>query len=254
LQQYIRFFWVLEDFTDAKKVSKFRILPDGNPAIVFQDSANFLTDDTNQKLPQLHVYGQFTKYTDLYVTGCFRTIGAFLEPLALKAIFKADANEFYNKYFSLDDVLPNNLAEQLINTSSLNEKINVFSNFLIQQIQSVNYENLVAKRATLLLQNNKSLIDIQTEMNISERTFERMIKQNVGMSPKIFSRITRFQTNLDLLRDNNFKKRPIFSSDSDYFDQSHYIREFKEFTGCNPRSFEQNVNEQLKNFLEWGNK
>ena len=105
--------------------------------------------------------------------------------------------------------------------------------------------------ASTLLQNGKTLKEIQLEMNLSERTLERIIKQSVGLSPKIFSRIMRFQDGLNCLRQTNFENFTELAYQYDYFDQSHYNREFKEFTGTNPRNFILNSKEYLANFPQW---
>ncbi|WHT75212.1 helix-turn-helix domain-containing protein [Myroides odoratimimus] len=83
---------------------------------------------------------------------------------------------------------------------------------------------------------------------MSEKTLERLVKQYIGMSPKLFSRIMRFQSSLDLLRESKFKNLTTLSYQSDYYDQSHYIREFKEFTGVSPKEFIKSSDEQLINF------
>ncbi|WP_317162601.1 helix-turn-helix domain-containing protein [Myroides albus] len=88
-------------------------------------------------------------------------------------------------------------------------------------------------------------------MNISERTLERLVKQYVGMSPKVYSRIIRFQANLNLLRESSFKSLTELTYESGYFDQSHYIREFKTFTGSTPKQYLLDTQEQLLNFPEF---
>lgn len=251
LQGYVRYFWVLEDLNSGEGNKQFKILPDGIPALIYQDTPHLFRDIQQQTTPRLYVYGPFTKYTDQLVEGAFRVIGAYFEPTALKAIFKVDAFELNNQNIALDDLVSTRILEQLDYANTIADKIAILSAFLLKQIQEVQYENQKAKFASSLLQRGKTLQEIQMEMKISERTLERLIKHHVGMSPKIFSRIMRFQSSLNLLKSTDFDGFTTLAYTHDYFDQSHYIREFKEFTGTNPMHFLRQSKEQLPNFPEW---
>ena len=251
LRGYIRYFWVLESGEEAVVGKQFKILPDGIPALIYQDTVNHFRDEHNQSTPQLYVYGAFTTYTNQLVDGPFRIIGAYLEPTALKAIFKLDASALANQNVALDDLVSTSLLDQLQHAPTTEMKIGLLSDFVLQQVQTVQYDNQKAKFASSLLQRGLSLAEVQAQMNVSERTLERIIKQNVGMSPKLFSRIMRFQTSLELLKTTDLDTFTALTYEQDYFDQSHFIREFKAFTGNNPTQFLKYSEEKLSNFPEW---
>jgi AraC-like DNA-binding protein len=73
---------------------------------------------------------------------------------------------------------------------------------------------------------------------MSERSLERKFRQHIGISPKLFSRINRFQEAFRLLKNNNYIKLSDIAFDAGYTDQSHFIREFKEFTGFAPYKYQ----------------
>jgi AraC-like DNA-binding protein len=74
---------------------------------------------------------------------------------------------------------------------------------------------------------------------LSNRQFERQFKQRIGLSPKFFSRLIRF-SNAWISKENNANiKWTDIAHRSGYFDQMHLIRDFKEFTGINPKQIEQ---------------
>jgi AraC-like DNA-binding protein len=95
---------------------------------------------------------------------------------------------------------------------------------------------------------NISLKDLQQKAQLSERTLERKFKESVGISPKLFSRIIRFQETMNQLRKNDYDKLSDIAYGSDYFDQSHFIRVFKEFTGFSPLEFKKQSDEIVENF------
>ncbi|KUJ56138.1 MULTISPECIES: helix-turn-helix transcriptional regulator [Bacteroidota] len=247
LQDYIRYFWVLEDIGDKT----FKIIPDGLPGLIFQEEANLFLNNEQQILPQMFLYGQTTCHGEQKATASFRSIGVYLQPTALKAIFNIDAFELTNQHIPIDCITADPILEQLANAASISEKIEIISNFFLERIQQVKVYAAKADFATLLLNNGKTLKDVQMEMNLSERSLERLLKQYVGISPKVFSRIVRFQSGLQALRQNDFNNLTGIVYQNDYFDQSHYIREFKEFTGMNPKQFIHQTNEKVENFPEW---
>jgi len=251
LQDYIQYFWVLEDDTDNFSVKSFKIIPDGIPTLIFQEKPNLFFDMDAQAAPQLYIQGQSTKFTEHRVMGNFRIIGVYLQPTALKTIFNIDAFEFNDQKVPLEDIITEPILQQLINAVSLKQKIKIISNFLLKHISKVERNTEKATIASLFLQNGKTLKETQIEMNLSERSLERLIKQYVGMPPKMFSRIMRFQSGLNILRQADFNNLTEIAYQNDYFDQSHYIREFKGFTGTNPERFMLNANEKLLNFPLW---
>lgn len=251
LQPYIRYFWVLESRDESQDYKQFKTLPDGIPALIYQETANLFRNEQQQYTPQLYVYGTFSTYTNQLIKGPFRVIGAYLEPTALKAIFKVDASDLANQMIELDDLVVTPLFDQLQHSKTIEEIIGLLSQFVWQQIQEAHCENKKATLASILLQRGQTLAEIQHSMNVSERTLERLVKQHIGISPKLFSRIMRFQTSLKALKTSGFENLTSLAHTQEYCDQSHFIREFKGFTGSNPTQFLRHSEEKLSNFPQW---
>jgi len=71
---------------------------------------------------------------------------------------------------------------------------------------------------------------------LSERQFERQFRKFSGFSPKLFSRIVRFQSALTQYG-NNEKSLTEIALETGYYDQSHFIHDFKEFSGYHPKQY-----------------
>jgi AraC-like DNA-binding protein len=257
LKPYVRYFWVLEN-SDADDSSQkiFGAIADGCPGIILhQTEKGSYHDESNKQLPEIFLYGQTIDPVKFYSPGRFTTIGVWLYPHALKSVFGFDANEFTGSCLDLDLVRPvkgTHVSEQLINGGSIEQRIRILSSYLLAHIERNKQQPDEAMKFALTQiaysKGNISLKALQETLRLSERTLERKFKQIIGISPKLFTRIYRFQVSLNQLRKNNYDKLSDIAYENDYADQSHFIRAFKEFTGLSPFEFKKNSNELVENF------
>ena len=139
LKNHIRYFWVLESDDDIQSGKKLLCLADGCPGIVFQHtSLGSFSDPTDEHRPQIFLYGQTVKPTELNLGGQFKTIGVCFYPYALKSMFGFDASELTNSCVDLT-LLLNNFKEPLLNASSLKNQVEIFSTHLDRHIQKSRY-------------------------------------------------------------------------------------------------------------------
>jgi AraC-like DNA-binding protein len=135
---------------------------------------------------------------------------------------------------------------------TLNDQINEVCQYLIHQIKhNVRGSEEVTQYALSQISTsygNVSLKELQQQLKISERSLERKFKQTVGIGPKLFTRISRFQASMMQLRLNKHQKLSDIAYENDYADQSHFIRVFKEFTGFSPLEFKRQSDEIVENF------
>jgi len=81
-----------------------------------------------------------------------------------------------------------------------------------------------------------SIRTIASQNNISSRYLSRLFLQYTGVTPKLYDKIHRFQQSLRLITENRYSLTSI-AYDCGYFDQSHFIRDFKHFAGITPSSY-----------------
>ncbi|RBL90241.1 AraC family transcriptional regulator [Chitinophaga flava] len=250
LRKYIRFFWVLEnDSTDL--IEKFKIIPEGVPGFVFQENPTAIYNKDNQVLPQSFLFGQATQYAELSARGCFRNIGVSFQPTALKSVFGIEAIELTQQHIDINDLVKTTINNQLLNSSSLAQQIAALEQFFLQQTAGCKEEGDKITVAILQIQKGRELKQVQADLKISERSLERLFKKYVGISPKLYSRICRFQASLKMLRKASVASLTEIAYRENYFDQSHFIREFKFFAGTTPTSFLLDANERFPDFPEW---
>jgi transcriptional regulator GlxA family with amidase domain len=110
---------------------------------------------------------------------------------------------------------------------------------IARYFENIKYEIHPVNRALEKVSESRgmnSVSDLANELKISERQLERIFKQYVGLSPKFYSRIIRFST-IFQLKEQGDPNWIDLTYESGFADQSHFIRNFKAFTGEDPSSY-----------------
>ncbi|MBB2148092.1 AraC family transcriptional regulator [Pedobacter gandavensis] len=258
LRPYVRYFYRLETKVGLPCDQKMlRTIADGCPGIIFQEDSKGKLVRDQKVLPSVFLFGQSTKPSDILLTGSFDTLGVCLHPNALNSLFGLNAELLTDSCLELDELSPKNqsfVSERLNHTHSTAEKIEVLSHFLLGKIKhrplGSQSEMQFAMNKMMCSNGAVSLKMLQQELFFTERSFERKFKQYVGITPKLFSRICRFQSSLKQLNNHQFDKLSDLAYESNYADQSHFIRSFKEFTGLSPHQYRKRSTELAENLSE----
>lgn len=252
LRQWIRYFWVLENDSPNDSNQILSPLADGCPGIIFQHSSKgHFYDPYEKHLPEIFLYGQTIQPADLYLEGQFKSIGICLYPSALKSLFQFNASELTDSCLDLS-LLIRQLKEPLLNSPTIADQIEIFSSHIeaLTRKKDASVDRVTAYALTRIAESNGniSLRNLQKELQLSERGLQRKFDQHVGISPKLFARVCRFQATLAQLKNNNFNNLSDIAFDNGYADQSHFIRTFKEFAGFSPLQFQKSNRRLTANF------
>jgi AraC-like DNA-binding protein len=256
LKGYVQHFWTLESSCDDVIPKTFGPVADGCPGFIFRESESGAFYDVDKgSLPALFLYGQTIKPREINSKGAFKTIGASFYPNALKSIFGFNADELTDGCIDLNAMAEEQgvyLVENLLNTPSTQRQIEILSSYFFVQIQKnkVSTDKVMQYIISEIIasKGNIALKTLQEKSQLSERSFERRFKQCVGITPKLFSRICRFQASMHQLRTNQYLKLSDIAFENGYADQSHFIRAFQEFAGYSPNQFQKQCNEVVANF------
>lgn len=82
-----------------------------------------------------------------------------------------------------------------------------------------------------------SVNELSQQININRRQLERRFSSAIGMSPKQLSKTIRLQSTLKQLLHKEYTNLTALAHDAEYYDQAHFIKDFKEFTGLTPKEF-----------------
>lgn len=168
----------------------------------------------------------------------FHYIGIRFLPRMLPIIGNIKASSLSNQVQSLKDILPS-LAEILTPYIGLNTELQFeFSNFdlTLQALtkENFNIDNRFTEALLTILKRKRNISDIKNIcLGISPRQLRRLFTNHIGISPKHFSRVIRFQHVLNTYYDQeNIDNSSYF--DSGYYDQAHFIKDFRKFYGITP--------------------
>ena len=251
LKNYVRDFWALENPTDDGSQKAFTVMCNGLPGLIFQESPALFTGFEGERLPQLFVFGQARKFGQLHGGGRFRTIGVTFQPTALKSVFGLNANELTDQNICISHLAKTSLSEQLLSSRSVQQQATCLFTFLQAQAQRHEDENKQLGYAVAALQQGKRVSSVLQDLHLSERRLERLFLTHIGITPILYARICRFQTSLTLMRQGRFRSLTDIAHSLDYFDQSHFIRDFKLFSGVSPGIYLRKAIERMPGFPEW---
>ncbi len=241
LEPYVNCIMV-DESDDPNTHTNIQLYADGYPGIMFQQSENeFYFLPKKKKLSELFLYGQTVEPASLDTKGKFSFVVVQLYPFASKYLLGIDPKILNDDCFDLlelNHIDVKSYHEKLVDSVKLEERVTIISALILELVEShkVSQDDRIQKAIELIIKENGriKLKDLQDELFITERTFERNFISQVGLTPKQFAKIIQFQTSLHKLNQSNFEKLTEVGSDSGFADQSHFIRTFKKYTGQTP--------------------
>lgn len=242
LKNLIKYFWVSENHSPITLCHK--LLPVNNIDIIFNlsSSITFEKNGVTYKTPgDIFFRGITDEHILMKQQGAVLTIGASFFPAAFYPFFKIPVSEFKNEMFGLDTILNNNandIEAKLRATITISEKIELLEYFFLELLDK---SALLApdryKLLHLFYSTDLSIKDFCLKNGVHPRTFERLLNKYVGTTPKLFFRLSRFQIILNNLINRQKKNLTTLANEFDFCDQSHFIKDFKSFTGSSPLNF-----------------
>jgi AraC-like DNA-binding protein len=244
LIKYIKNYFIVETDNEIDFLPDERVYPCGYATMVFHygSPSIFQKKDSSKYIePNLIICGQQTSYYDLSLSGKTGMIMIVFRPHGVKSFFNFPITELLNENLSLQDLADNEaieLEDKLLNAPNNRQRIAHLENFLIRRLIHNNEFERV-EHAIKIIENSKGQIktqDIAHEVCLGIKQFERTFSKYVGINPKKFASIIRFQKVIQM---NSKGKRSLsqIAVDNGYYDQSHFNHDFKSLTGLTPKAF-----------------
>ncbi len=257
LESIVRCYWTLE-IPKEMEAPKQRIVPDGCLEMCFilgDDIKRFMNEEDYILQPRAMVIGQISESFYVQPTGTVNSFSVRFYPHSFSYFVDVSLSDLANKETPLNQLFDpdviNELETEIRGARSTKARVELVEKFLLQLVASKRVIEGVVSSFTETLIQTKGAHSIQLllkETDISRRSLERKFSQFVGISPKQLGKIIRLQSALNLMNEGEASLTRI-AYESDYYDQSHFTRDFKELTGVNPKEYFKNEELLLSNLM-----
>ncbi len=246
LKSLVNCYWTLE-IPKQSEPQKQRIVPDGciEMAFILGDDIKRYTSENEFILqPRAMVLGQTIEPFFIEPTGFVKTFAVRFYPYGFANFGSEPISNLANKETPINQLFgienADDLEQKIIKAENTEQRISIIEKFLMDRLNDEKTINRIVKNTvdSLLYTNGSASINSILKDDLSKRRqLERNFKKQIGLSPKQLGKVIRLQTALKKLLDPNSENLTDIAYKSDYFDQAHFIKDFREFTGINPKEF-----------------
>ncbi|PWS26138.1 hypothetical protein DHW03_15190 [Pedobacter yonginense] len=238
LKRYVRFFWTIDQKSVSNLESTLKIFACRYPRMVFQhDNGNSAIKNNDSTMPNAFLSGINIKPYTAIMSSSFTLTGVSFYPYAIKPLFGIDMHELCDEFPDLQNFMEPELCMQILEKSTHTEKIDLLINFLCKRLIKLFKGNPLDHKIFDLpdiQHQDTSVFYLRKSLKISERQLERRFKHMVGLSPKQYLRVSRFEQAFALIQQRVASKLGPLAYELNYVDQSHFIKDFKELSGFTP--------------------
>ena len=235
----------IEDIIDLKELSEdeYKVFPSANLVIGFQYKGKLfnIQNDFENKLSSSGITGISDSFKIFKSSANIGTILIYFTETGFAHFSSNPVNELFNLSISLEDLFEkskvNEIEEKLTLALTDKQRIKITEDFLLTQLKDIQSDGLIIEAVRLIYQSQGTIRikDLNEKLFISQSPFEKRFRKIVGISPKKFASIIRFNSVLDNLNKN--KSLIEICYENNFFDQAHFIKDFKQFTGDTPENF-----------------
>jgi AraC-like DNA-binding protein len=254
LIKYIKFFW--EIHTEPIKLNH-KMIPQRNINLRFNlnDTPQFVRlNDKDHLLEEVFFSGLQDHYHEaqMKLDGKVDMLGVSFLPDAFYPLMNIPVSEFKNQFLGAREIgfkQANSISDRLKAAPDVSARLEILEDDLSKIFSRVdpvpeNFRHIFS--AIRQRHNPQQLSSFCQQNNIGTRRLERLYKKYVGVSANTFITLNRFQASLNQLLSKDFAKLSDVAYDNGYFDQMHFIRDFKRFAGSTPKGFVQQNNSILQ--------
>ena len=261
LARYVDWFWFYADLYPPHR--REHVLPDGTFELIIdlRDEPRRLFDrggDNGETLfRRAWISGAHSQYIIIDALPGSSMIGAHFKPGGAAAVLGLPANELRDQVVELDAIWGSaaiELREELLAARGAQAKFATLERWLLHRLNrhksdALQQERVFWARDRLLAADSPRIGDVVAQLGISHRRFIEEFRSHVGLTPKRFCRIRRFQQVVAHVA----ARKPINWADvaytCGYFDQAHFANDFRAFSGFRPTEYLRKAAGDYANFV-----
>lgn len=250
LQDYVRCYFVLESDHYLNVPFEIKSSATFSIAMIFNyGTPHLLSNDQYlaKKLPSSFISGiSLSPYTLSY-QGRVSMMGVIFRDTAFQDLFSIPPlHSWIDDRYDLYNVIGNEanmVNEQLEKANNCSERITILERWLSSRLEKLQPEKRLMDHAVEIIVDRRGMLKMDVladKMGLSPRQLRRRFKQRVGVGPKVYARLKRFSyINQCLSKDKELSWKYFLNEG--YYDQSHMIKEYQEFSRENPTMLLENM-------------
>ncbi|MUL37983.1 DUF6597 domain-containing transcriptional factor [Gloeocapsopsis dulcis] len=245
LSQFVEFFWFREGYNVPQ--AQARLLPTGSMELVINLRENSIPLFDRCSRVQYGnargsmICGAHSESFIINVDSKVRVMGVHFRAGGGIPFFAVPAGELHNQILSLDELWnyrATELRDRLLEASTIQTRFVVLEQFLLSLIRLPERHASVDFALREFERSHSSTVSTVTEqIGFSARHFNRLFRDRVGLSPKLFCRVQRLRQVLNLLSKKSSADWIDIALSCGYFDQAHFIHDFRSFADCTPTDY-----------------
>lgn len=191
--------------------------------------------------PRCFVFGQLMSPLEIEPTGETNIFSVRFYPEGFMPFASIPIKQMEQKAVSLEDLYGEEglvLGNEVLSAGSTPAKIAMVEQFLLKRLCSSGVRGQMVKETVDLIfaiRGQLTIAELSQQMKINRKQLERKFSAVIGLSPKQLSRIIRLQAALKQLLHQQFVNLTDLAYEGEYYDQAHFIKDFKTFTGVTPK-------------------
>lgn len=229
--------------SEAEGESVYKILPDTGLVIGFQYKGRLhkIDDGIPTLLSASGISGLADRSRSFRNSANIGTILVLFKEAGAAQFFKQPLHELFKESVSLDNFMIRSellfLEEELMEAKADEQRISTVERFLIARMTNTEPDKLVLAALALIHKSrgNIRIKEIMDQLHISQSPLEKRFRLAVGTSPKKFASIVRLKNVIQRHKANSSLTE--LGYEAGFYDQAHFIKEFKTFTGDAPEKF-----------------
>lgn len=251
LTPFIKCYWTLEG-AGEEAPQKQTIVPDGCMEMIFHYGdlyLQYMEDGSRIVQPRCFLIGQLTRPLEIEPTGVTGIFSTRFHPGGFLPFATLPIKEMENTAVALEKLFGREgqeLEQKILSSTETSERIKWVEAFLLRRLTDTEtIDRIVKATVEILLTANGQLSveELSRQTNINRRQLERKFSAAIGLSPKQLSKTIRLQAALKMLLNRKFTNLTALAYEGEYYDQAHFIKDFRELTGLTPKEF---YGDQLK--------
>ncbi len=245
LVNFVKCFWTLESSIE-KTPKRNTIVPDGTMKLIFHYGDLYWHHPENENSflqPRCFLIGQLTKPYIVEPTGKTGTFVIRFHPNGFSPFTNIPIKKMENKPTPLKELFGHKgekLEQEILNAKTTRQRINISETFLLELLKDQEVKDRIINstiETILKYKGQLTVNELSKQVNLNRRMLTRKFSSDIGLSPKQLSKIVRLQTSLKSLLQKEKTKLTDLAYENEYFDQAHFIKDFKKFTGITPKEF-----------------